>query len=147
MTRNTEVNESHDKEPALNMSFVLRNLNFKCLYLSNISIESFFCVNLFSDIQRKKIHNFRIFNHFCNIITFASESDLCSSVVKQLKQLQGKPEKFWSSNGIQIHDATNWAMTTHWKQVKSEYNLYLLYEETEMMCTWYKSYIWTTDKE
>ena len=33
------------------------------------------------------------------------------------------------------------------KQVKSKFNLYLLYEETEKMCIWCKSYIWTVDIE
>ena len=45
--------------------------------------------------------------------------------------------KFWGSNGIQtrdLHDSTNWAMKPRWKQVKCEFNLYLLYEENNMMC-------------
>ena len=75
------------------------------------------------------------------------------TVVKQLiKQLQRKPRKnseAWTgfepmTSVIPVRCSTNWAMKPRWKQVKSEFNLYPLYEESKMMCIWYKSYIWST---
>ena len=62
------------------------------------------------------------------------------AVMKQLKQLQRKPrKKSEASTGfepmtsaIPVRCSTNWAMKPRWKQVKSEFNLYTLYEENEM---------------
>ena len=61
-----------------------------------------------------------------------SESDPRSYVVT-LAVTNKAQKKFWGFNGIQTHD---WAMKPHWKQVKCEFNLYLLYEENEMICIW-----------
>ena len=46
---------------------------------------------------------------------------------------------------IPVQCSTNWAMEPCRKQVKSELNLYPLYEEGKMMCISYKSYVWTAD--
>ena len=62
------------------------------------------------------------------------------AVMKQLKQLQRKPrKKSEASTGFEpmnfiilMQHSTNWAMKPRWKQVKSEFNLYTLYEENEM---------------
>ena len=63
-------------------------------------------------------------------------------------QLQIKPRKIWGFNGIWTHNPcdTGGAMLYQLsyeassKQVKHEFNLYPLYEESEMMCIRYKSY-------
>ena len=62
------------------------------------------------------------------------------------KQLQIKPRKnpetptaFESmTSTIPVRCSTNWAMKPRRKQVKSELNLYPLYEENDIMCIWYK---------
>ena len=71
------------------------------------------------------------------------------AVLKQLKQLQRKPRKKNSealtwfkpmTSAISVWCSANWSMKPCWKQVKSEFNLYPSYEESEMICIWYKSY-------
>ena len=39
-----------------------------------------------------------------------------------------------------IRCSTKWAMKLHWKKVKSEFNVYPWYEESEMMCMRFKAY-------
>ena len=45
------------------------------------------------------------------------------------------------TSAIPVRCSTNRAIKPCWKQVKSEFNSYPLYEESEMMYTWYKSYM------
>ena len=47
----------------------------------------------------------RILGKFCiHVKVFSLQVKMNLAVVKQLNQLQKKPEKFWGSNGIQTHD-------------------------------------------
>ena len=49
-------------------------------------------------------------------------------------------KNLWGFNGIQTHNLHNTSemlyQLSSWKQVKSEFNLFPLYEENEMMCIW-----------
>ena len=66
------------------------------------------------------------------------------AVMKQLKQLQRKPRtNSEASTGfepmtyaIPVRCSTDWAMKPRCKQLESEFDLYPLYEESEMMCIW-----------
>ena len=65
------------------------------------------------------------------------------TVMKQLEAVTNKAQKKMAPTGfepmtsaIPVRCSTNWAMKPCWKQVKSEFNLYLLYEENDMMCIW-----------
>ena len=61
-------------------------------------------------------------------INNASESDPRSY------EVQRKPRKHYKDPPVR--HSTNWAVKPGWKQVKSEFSLYLLYEENDMMCIW-----------
>ena len=62
--------------------------------------------------------------------------------MKQLKQLQKKAQKKYDAStglepmtsAIPVRCSTNWAKKPRWKQVESEFNLYTLFEESEIMC-------------
>ena len=110
------------------------------------------------DIDGSSVHFFSALNNWLTgLVRFKtlswlnsrSENDLCSC---EATWAVAKEKKIEVSTGfepmtsvIPVQCSTNWAMKPCWKQVKSEFNFPLLYEESEMMCIWYKSYIWTVD--
>ena len=49
---------------------------------------------------------------------------------------------------VPVRRSTDWAMKPHRKQVRCKFNLYLLYEENNLMWSVYdKDHEWTVDKE
>ena len=73
-----------------------------------------------------------------------SERDLVKQLWSNLSSTNIAQKTFLGSNRIRTHDlrdtdticSTNWAMKTHRKQVRYEFNLYPLYEENDVKCIW-----------
>ena len=99
------------------------------MYVSNVVSQTLRTVGLIflvscllADLQRE--------------VMFRTESDLHSCKESPEKDLRLQRDLNPWSYAIPVRCSTNWAVKPCWKQVKSEFNSYPLYEESEIICIW-----------
>ena len=115
------------------------NLSIKCAYERNESFPNH-CTYNRKPASSKNLLKWSVF-HCSNIKNTRSESDLHKDCKPKKSQT-----KIRGLNGIWTHDLCDTSAMlryqfqlsyeTSWKQVKCEFNLYLLYEENDMICIW-----------